>query len=132
MKILLSVKPIFVKEIIKGRKLFEYRKTIYKNRNVNKIVVYSSSPVCRIVGEFCVEEILCEAPKILWKKTGTKSGVSKEYFDKYFEGRAIGYAIRIKSFHSYSNPKLLKDTYPGITPPQSFRYVKDEDPQKEK
>lgn len=125
MKILLSIKPIFVKEIIEGRKLFEYRKTIYKNRDINKIIVYSSSPVCRIIGEFSVQDILCESPKALWKKTGDKSGVSKEYFEKYFKGRTTGYAIQIKSFHSYSTPKLLEDEYPGITPPQSFCYVKD-------
>ena len=112
MKILLSIKPIFVKEIIEGRKLFEYRKTIY-------------SPGCRIIGEFSVQDILCESPKALWKKTGDKSGVSKEYFEKYFKGRTTGYAIQIKSFLSYSTPKLLEDEYPGITPPQSFCYVKD-------
>ena len=72
MKILLSIKPIFVKEIIEGRKLFEYRKTIYKNRDINKIIVYSSSPVCRIIGEFSVQDILCEPPKTLWKKTREK------------------------------------------------------------
>lgn len=125
MKILLSIKPVFVEEIMRGEKLFEYRKTIYRDRNISKIVVYSSSPICRVVGEFSVKDILCESPKSLWKKTGSKSGVSKEYFDKYFEGKEMGYAIQIKSFHSYSTPKLLEEAYPGITPPQSFRYVKD-------
>lgn len=125
MKVLLSIKPVFVKEIMEGRKLFEYRKTIYKNRNIGKIIVYSSSPVCRIVGEFTVQDILCESPKALWEKTGGKSGVSKEYFEEYFKGRTTGYAIQIKSFHIYPVPKLLEEAYPGITPPQSFCYIKD-------
>lgn len=125
MKILLSIKPKFVKEIISGKKLFEYRKTIYKNRNINGIVVYASSPVRRIVGEFSVEDILCDSPENLWKKTQSKSGVDKVFFDKYFEGKSIGYAIQIKSFHLYPTPKLLKVVYPTIMPPQSFRYVKD-------
>lgn len=124
MKILLSIKPIFVKEIMEGRKLFEYRKTIYKKRGISKIVVYSSSPVCRVIGEFSVQNILCESPKVLWEQTGAKSGVSKEYFDKYFAGRDKGYAIQIKSFLLYSSPKALEEAYPGITPPQSFCYVK--------
>lgn len=109
---------------MRGRKVFEYRKTIYKNRNINKVVVYSSSPVCRIVGEFEVKSILCDSPERLWqKKTSLKSGISKKYFDRYFRGKNIGYAIQISSFQPYLTPKLLEDMYPGITPPQSFRYI---------
>lgn len=124
MNILLSIKPVFVREIISGRKLFEYRKTIYKNRNISKIIVYCSSPVCRIVGEFIVKDILFESLETLWEKTGAKSGISKEYFDGYFNGKAVGYAIQIDSFYLYPTPKLLKDVYPDIRPPQSFCYVR--------
>ena len=42
-----------------------------------------------------------------------------------FQGKDIGYAIQINSFHPYPTPKLLEDVYPGITPPQSFCYVED-------
>lgn len=70
MKILLSIKPVFVEEIMRGEKVFEYRKAIYKNRDINKVVVYSSSPVCRVVGEFDVKNILCDSPEKLWKKRG--------------------------------------------------------------
>lgn len=59
------------------------------------------------------------------EKTWLKSGVSKKYFDRYFQGKDIGYAIQINSFHPYPTPKLLEDVYPGITPPQSFCYVED-------
>ena len=51
MKILLSIKPNYVEEIICGTKLYEFRKTLYRRRDVKTIVVYSSSPVCRVVGE---------------------------------------------------------------------------------
>ena len=68
MKILLSVKPVFVEEIMRGKKLFEYRKTIYKNRNISRIVVYSSSPVCRVVGEIDVKDVLCDTPERLLRQ----------------------------------------------------------------
>ena len=74
MKILLSVKPVFVEEIMRGKKLFEYRKTIYKNRNISRIVVYSSSPVCRVVGEFDVKDVLCDTPRKALAPDGTTIG----------------------------------------------------------
>ncbi len=123
MKILLSIKPNFVAEILKGEKTFEFRKTLYKRRDLKRIVVYSSSPVCRIVGELEVDEILCDTPDKIWNKTKTAAGISKTYFDKYFEGKNTAYAIKIKSFEPYPTPVQLDKKYPGVVPPQSFCYV---------
>lgn len=39
MKILLSIKPVFVEEIFKGDKKFEYRRTIFKRKDIKKVVV---------------------------------------------------------------------------------------------
>lgn len=122
MKILLSIKPQFVEEIINGRKTFEFRKAIPK-QEVKTIVVYSSSPVCRIVGEFEVEKIICRRPDELWQETKQGAGISKSFFEAYFEGREQGYAIQIKEFRPYARPIPLREKYPNATPPQSFCYV---------
>jgi hypothetical protein len=50
--VLLSIKPKYVKSIIEGDKRYEFRKTIFKNREINRIYIYSSSPVKKIVGTF--------------------------------------------------------------------------------
>ena len=55
MKILLSIKPEFVEEIFSGRKKFEYRKAIFTNKKVTSVIVYSTMPVGKIVGEFTIE-----------------------------------------------------------------------------
>lgn len=123
MKILLSIKPNFVAEILSGRKCFEFRKTLYKRRDLRKIVVYSSSPVCRVVGEIEVEDIYCDSPNRIWNITKAAAGISKIYFDKYFEGKDTAYAIKIKSFKPYPEPVRLDEKFPGVTPPQSFCYV---------
>jgi predicted transcriptional regulator len=123
MKILLSIKPNFVAEISSGKKIFEFRKILYKRRDLKRIVVYSSSPVCRVVGEIEVDDILCDTPSKIWDRTKTAAGISKMSFDKYFEGKNIAYAIKIKSFKPYSEPMRLEMKYPGITPPQSFCYI---------
>ena len=51
MKVLLSIKPEFVKEIFEGRKKFEYRKSIF-TKDVTSVIVYSTKPEGMIVGEF--------------------------------------------------------------------------------
>jgi predicted transcriptional regulator len=50
MKAILSIKPKFVEEIISGRKRFEFRRRIFKKK-ISTILVYSSSPIQKFVGE---------------------------------------------------------------------------------
>ncbi len=56
MKILMSIKPKFVKQIFEGIKLFELRKKIFR-REVKTIIIYESSPTKKIVGEFIIDKI---------------------------------------------------------------------------
>ena len=72
MDVLLSIKPRYVKSIIEGEKWYEFRKTIFKNRGINRIYTDSSSPVKKIVGTFEVGEILEDNPGHLWHN-GRKS-----------------------------------------------------------
>ena len=123
MKILLSIKPNYVAKIICGAKLYEFRRTLYRRKDVKTIVVYSSSPVCRVVGEIEIEDVLCDSPERLWNKTHRAAGITKDKYEKYFQGRDLGYAIKIKAYHPYPEPLKLCEMYPGVTAPQSFCYV---------
>ena len=58
MKIILSIKPEFAAKIFEGTKKYEFRRAIFKNKNVKKVVVYASSPVQKIIGEFEIEDII--------------------------------------------------------------------------
>ena len=57
MNVILSIKPEYVAEIKAGRKGFEFRKTIFKEK-VEKVYIYASSPVSKVVGEFQPVDIL--------------------------------------------------------------------------
>ena len=122
-KVLLSIKPEFVKLIASGVKRFEYRRVLYKRSDIKHIVVYASSPVCQIVGEIEVGDLLTDTPEALWGHTSAKAGISREFFFSYFADRAKAHAIEIKSFHPYPSPLRLADKYPSIVPPQSFCYL---------
>lgn len=61
MNLLMSIKPEFVKRILAGEKLYEFRKTIFK-QNVDKVFIYSTDPDKKIVGYFEVGEIIRDTP----------------------------------------------------------------------
>jgi predicted transcriptional regulator len=121
MKVVLSIKPEFAFKIFDGTKRFEFRKAIFKNPSVNKIIVYASSPVQQVIGEFEIEEILKFEKNKLWELTQYGSGISEHFFFKYFEEKVEGYAIKIKNIKKYSQPKCLKNDF-NLLPPQSFAY----------
>jgi len=122
MNVILSIKPEFVNEIVAGRKGYEFRKKGFKKK-VNKIFVYASSPVCRIVGEFKLGSVLEGSPERIWSLTSKQSGISKSYFDEYFMSRPIGFALEIKSFKQYESPINPYQTIKGFHAPQSFCYT---------
>jgi predicted transcriptional regulator len=121
--ILLSIKPEFVEKIFAGLKRYEFRRVIFKSPNVSKVVVYASSPVQRVVGEFEVGGILALRRRQLWEYTKEYSGIAKSYFDEYFADREMAYAIKIKRATRYTRPMALEYLCPSIRPPQSFMYL---------
>jgi len=127
MKVLLSIKPEFVEKIFCGEKRYEYRKSVFKNKEVNTIIVYSTMPVGRIVGEFKIKKVHRDAPSQIWEKTSEYSGVEENFYKQYFKGRAHGFAIEISSYTLYDSPIDPKEMFDNFTAPQSFSYIEDYD-----
>ncbi len=123
MKILLSIKPEFVEQIFNGQKKYEYRKSIFSKKNISTVVIYSTMPVGKIVGEFNISSIIEESPEKLWNETELLSGISKSFFDEYFKDRAKGYALKIGKLKKYKEPIDPFLIFEKFVPPQSFRYI---------
>ncbi|MEZ9443260.1 ASCH domain-containing protein [Vibrio sp. 10N.222.54.F12] len=123
MKALLSIKPEFVEKIMSGEKLFEYRKAVFKRPEVKSVVIYSTMPEGKIVGEFKIGGILECTPAELWKETKKNSGINKLFFDEYFENKKVAYAIKIKDFVPYDEPIDPYKREPNFKAPQSFKYL---------
>ena len=122
MKVILSIKPEYADKIFDGSKIYEFRKAIFKNRNIKKVIVYASSPVQQIIGEFEIEQIISDDPVNLWESTKLGSGITKDFFFDYFENRKVAYAIQIKSTLKYKEPLCIKKDFDTF-PPQSFLYT---------
>lgn len=122
MKVLLSIKPEFVEKILDGTKKYEYRKSMFKRKDVSTVIIYASYPVKKVVGEFRIKRIISEDVESLWNKTSESSGITKVFYDKYFQQKTMANAIEIGELTKYDNPKELSD-YNVLYAPQSFCYI---------
>lgn len=120
--ILMSIKPEYVSKIFDGTKKFEYRKTKCKD-TPDKIIVYCSYPVKKVVGELFINDILYDNKEEIWNKTYMYSGIDKEKYDSYFKNTNYAVAYKINKCIKYNKPKDLND-YGIKYAPQSYIYLK--------
>lgn len=119
---ILSIKPKYVEEIIEGRKIYEYRKCIFK-KNVQRVYIYSTYPDKKIVGYFNFSGYIKDTPQNIWEKTKKYSGIDKKSYDEYFDNRSIGYALNIKKFYKFKEPLDPKLIFEQFVAPQSYKYI---------
>lgn len=122
MNIVISINPEYVNKIIIETKKFEYRTRIPKY-SVQKLFIYETAPIKKVVAEVEIVEILALEPNALREETKEFSGVTKAFFDEYFKGRKVAYAYKSCRVKVYKEPKNLNEF--GLeTAPQSYAYAK--------
>lgn len=121
MTAILSIKPEYAEAIFNGTKKYEFRKVVFK-KHVDKVKLYVSKPVGKIVGEFDVDGILEHSPEELWDKTSQYAGIDKESYLEYFKGKNLAFAIKIKNAVKYKEAICPYTQFSNFTPPQSFMY----------
>lgn len=124
MRVLLSIKPRFANAIFDGDKKFEYRRAIFRE-NISHVLVYASSPVKMVIGEFKIETVLFEEITPLWQRTRNDSGITEGFFYAYFSEKEKGYAIKIRDAVRYDEPAPLTE-FNLTHAPQSFAYLRPE------
>ena len=121
--IVLSIHPQHIENIFSGVKLFEYRKIVPSD--VNYLIIYATAPIKKIVAIVEVDKILFDSTETIWEQTQKCSGITKEFYLSYFQGRLHAYAIKFKAVHRLVSPIPLASI--GIRhAPQSFIYIEDE------
>ncbi|MFA5331069.1 MAG: ASCH domain-containing protein [Methanoregula sp.] len=123
MDVLLSIKPKYVQAIIDGGKRYEFRKKVFRQQSVNRILIYSSSPVKKIVASFEAGKILEDYPENLWENVKDYAGIDDRDFFEYFAGKSRAFAIEIQDLRELPEPIDPWETIPGFVPPQSYCYV---------
>lgn len=128
MNALLSIKPEFGNKILDGEKQYEFRKTVFSEPSaVEKVILYASSPVQRIIGYFSFCDIIEDSPEELWRRFSGQSGIeSRERFMEYFQGNRSGYAIEIEDAVPLRSPINPREHLEEFRAPMSFSYVNGE------
>ena len=122
MKIIVSINPEYVEKILNGEKKFEYRTKAAKE-DINKIIIYETKPIMKVVAEVEILGVIATSPEELWNQTKNQSGITKSFFDKYFKDKQVAYAYKLGEVKVYEKPKSL--SHFGLRmAPQSFAYVK--------
>ena len=121
-KIIISINPEHVNNIINGTKKYEYRTKAAK-KDVNKLIIYETMPIKKVVAEAEIVAVLALDPNALWEKTKEYSGITKKFFDEYFKNRKIAYAYKLGKIKVYDEPKALAEFGLKSAPP-SFAYAK--------
>lgn len=120
-RILLSINPVHVQNILNGTKHFEYRKTRCK-RNIDQIIIYATYPIKQVVAMAKVDDILEGDPDEIWEQTKSYSGINRDFYSKYYEGRDRAVAYKLSQVKKLSTPKPISEF--GLSAaPQSFAYV---------
>jgi predicted transcriptional regulator len=123
MRVLLSIKPVHVANILAGTKIFEYRRRIFARQDVHTVLIYCTTPIKKIVAEFDIVGVLHDKPSKLWQRTRNGSGITKEYYEDYFAGRSEAFALQIgqvRIFEKHISPFDLKENFVA---PQSYMYL---------
>ena len=119
--ILLSINPVHVEKIFNGSKKYEFRKTTTKRR-VDKIYIYCTNPVKKVVGTATGEEVLEDKPSKIWNLTKNNAGINKKFFDEYYKNEDKAIAYKLTNIHAFKTPKELGHYGINIAP-QSFTYM---------
>jgi predicted transcriptional regulator len=121
---LVSIRPVYVQQILDGTKKVELRKSF--SQEITHIVIYSTAPESTIVGWFEINKIENISPKNIWNKYKHIAGITYDDFFDYFEDRELGNVIHIGKVKRYKTQKLLSDFDFIKTAPQSFQYIPEE------
>jgi predicted transcriptional regulator len=85
--VLMSIKPKYADLIFAGTKTIELRRSCPKIGRGDLVLIYVSIPRMALVGGFEVAGIVSAEPLTLCKKWQAQSGVEKETFLHYFQGK---------------------------------------------
>ncbi len=119
--VVLPIKPIYSDMIMSGIKKYEYRKRLCK-KDIEKIYIYSTSPVKKIIGEADVVDKIIMPKQDLWNCTRTFSGITEAFYNEYFKNTEYACAYKLGETKRYTKAVDLKDININYVP-QSYVYM---------
>ncbi len=119
---LYPIKPIYTDKILSGEKTFELRRRLPKE-TLTYVLIYSTTPVGKVVGYAKVKGIKQDVAKSLWQQHSKSFGIDEADYFAYFDGCALASAIELDEVRQFVRPFSVTEITPDQTVPQSFCYV---------
>jgi predicted transcriptional regulator len=124
--ILMSIKPKYAEQIMRGSKTVELRRVAPNLDKSAVILIYESTPVKAITGYAFITAISKLSPSEAWAQYAGKAQISKHDFDEYYQGTDQAFVIHLKEAVRLLEPISLADLRSErilSNPPQSYRYL---------
>jgi len=121
--VLLSIKPKYADLILAGSKRVEFRRS-WAAQDVSIIVLYSSSPIQKIVGVVEVEDVVIASATSLWKTCVERGGgLTRDELRTYLAGKSQGVGVLLGKVFKLAKHVEPSEVISNFVPPQSFRYL---------
>ncbi len=129
--ILLSLRPRYAQAILDGAKTVELRRTRISAPDGTLVILYATAPIRSVVGTTKLAGRFIGTPVQVWTYCGSRTGLTKREYDDYFRGADLATALLLaapRPLDAWHSLAELRESQPSFRPPQSFRYVADQDP----
>ena len=127
--VLVSIRPYYAEKIIGGQKTVELRRRFPEEAATGGLaLIYSSSPVRAIIGYARIKDVRRLPVEQIWQEHGADACISRDDFDRYFDGLGYGFAILLAEVRKLTKQVGASDLQErfGFVAAQSFRYVGEE------
>jgi predicted transcriptional regulator len=114
--LVLSVRGVYLEMFFDDRKGFEFRTRRPRAASGDTVLLYQTAPTKMITATAIVGIIYDGTPDQIWELTGSRGGITRRDFDKYFYNRPRAVAIEL-DVTKLAEPIALA---PGMSPPQSW------------
>tara|TARA_R110002051_G_scaffold123052_2_gene196053 strand:+ start:3962 stop:4393 length:432 start_codon:yes stop_codon:yes gene_type:complete len=120
---IISIRPQYAHSILDGSKTIELRRRIPHIEQGSRLWIYSTLPEGAVIGSVYVEDVLRLSPKLLWKKYGDQTRVSRHVFDEYFADADISIGIVLRDPERRPPIRLaaLREMRSDFHPPQVIK-----------
>lgn len=125
--VLISVAQRFVAAYQSGAKTAEVRRRRLKVDPGTRIWMYTKLPAGRVELAGRVERVVSGSPVQLWRRYGSRTGITRQEFFSYVHGCEVAYLvllIGISEVTTHLSLKELRRTTRGFQPPQFAKKIR--------
>ena len=130
--LLLSIRPVFARRILEGKKTIEIRRKFSRRWNGHRIAIYASHPEQSVVGEATIDMIDSDRPEAIWERYASGIRCELNEFLEYCDGSRTLTAIGLRDVSRFDPPlkrsSLVSIFGDPLRPPQSYFLLGDAKP----